>query len=73
MPVHVHVKKNAHFKDTQTFLAEERKPFMAGTKTCFINKILVLALVCDAKQQTWENAKIKLALWSLFKQVMVFI
>jgi len=52
MPVHVHVKKNAHFKDTQTFLAEERKPFMAGTKTCFINKILVLALVCDAKQQT---------------------
>lgn len=50
-------------------------PSLPCTKTYWagINKILVLVLVCHAKQQTWENAKIKLALWSLFKQVMFFI
>lgn len=71
----IRVKKNAYFKHIQIFLVDESKPLMPCMKTYWAgnNKILVLVLVCDAKQQTWETAKIKLVLWSLFKQVMVFI
>lgn len=44
------------------FLVDRSHPLMPCLKTFWaaINRRLALVLVCDAKQQTLENAKIKL-------------